>query len=88
MTVGLRGSEVTTSITTTTTTQVIRVVMRTFDTFVDPVAYLSSQLASQILVDIGAPSNATLTSVTLLSYTILGDGRREYRWTVVVSWTS
>ena len=88
MATGPRGSELTASITTTTVTQAVRVIMRTFDTFVDPVNYLSTQLVPSIRTEINAPSNAVLASVSLLTHTILGDGRREYRWTVTFTWTS
>lgn len=86
MATGPRGSDLTTSITSTTISKTLLVVLKTFDTFTDPVAWLHSQLASRLLADLDAPSTAILLA-NLLSYSILGDGRRDYRWTVTVTWT-
>jgi hypothetical protein len=73
-------------VTSTNVTQTVRVVLVTFNVITNPISYMTTQLESQVLAEIHAPSSATMTS-TLISSSVLGDGQRSYLWEATVTWT-
>lgn len=73
-------------VTSTTTLQSVRVSLVTFNVITNPISYFTTQLASQVLAEIHAPSSSTVTS-SLISSSVLGNGQRSYLWEVTVTWT-
>lgn len=80
------ASTLTVTVGTTTCSQPATVVQTTFNVYSDPCASLLATLADQIKIDMSVPSTSTLTC-SLVSVSILSDGRRSYRWDVTATWT-
>lgn len=81
-----RGDELVATVSTTVSTRTASVILQTFDTLTNPCNYLQDQLADRIIAEINAPSGSSLTC-SFVSVSMMSDARREYRWTVEVSWT-
>lgn len=81
-----RGDELTATVSSTVTVRTASVILRTFDTLTNPCNYLADQLTDRILAEISAPPDSDL-ECDFISVSMMSDARREYRWTVQVSWT-
>lgn len=74
------------TVASTTCTRSASVVQTTLNVYSDPCGYLTTSLASQVRVDMAVPAAAVLTC-SLVSVSVLSDGRRVYTWDVTATWT-
>lgn len=74
------------TVTDTTCVRTAVVVQITYNVYVDPCGYLTTVLADQVRTDLDVPTSSVLTC-SLVSVSILSDGRRSYRWDVTATWT-
>lgn len=86
MSPGPRGSLFSASVSSTEVTKTISVSFQTFDTLSSPCDYLTTQLSSRIKAECLLPVSAVL-SCSLISFSILSDAKRIYKWTVTATWT-
>ncbi len=71
----------------TTCVRTVQVTQETFNTYSDPCAYLLSDLADTIKIDIDVPLTSSL-SCSFVSVSVLSGGQKYYVWDVTATWTS